>query len=65
MQGRTISQGSDRERVDAVLSNEEVRLRLQAELSLEDPYNGEMVIKNIDKPFVLANEASIIDSWQI
>ena len=50
---------------DGALNNEETTSRLRAELSLEDPYNGEMVIKNVDKPFIVADERSVVESWKI
>lgn len=65
MQGRQYSDLSDKEAIKPTLSAEEARTRLHAELSLEDPFNGEIVIRNIDKPFILPDEAAIIESWQI
>lgn len=50
---------------DTALSMEEAKSRLHAELSSEDPFNGEMVIRNIDKPFILAEEGSVLESWKI
>ena len=50
---------------DAHLSSEDLRTRLHAELSTEDPYNGEMVIRNIGKPFTVPSEVAEIQSWQI
>lgn len=64
MQGRQVAQSSDRDS-EPLLSKEEIRSSLHNELSQEDPYNGEMVIKNIDKPFILPEEGGIIESWQI
>lgn len=64
----TSAQGrgsGDKDAADAALNPEEAKSRLRAELSMEDPYNGEMVIKNIDKPFVSADESSMIESWKI
>ena len=50
---------------EAALSIDETKSRLHAELSSEDPFNGEMVIRNIDKPFILADEGSMLESWKI
>ena len=65
MQGTRSGDAPGKDTADALPSAEETKSRLRAELSLEDPYNGEMVIKNIDKPFILADESSVIESWKI
>ena len=65
LQGSGATNAPGKETHDKALSTEETRTRLYAELSLEDPYNGEMVIKNVDKPFIFEDESSVIESWKI
>ena len=47
------------------MAEDEVSSLVLAELSLEDPYNGEMVIRNIDRPFIHPDEGGVVESWQI
>lgn len=43
----------------------ELQAKLKAEITAEDPYNGELVIRNIDKPFIHPAETHEIQSWQL
>ena len=43
----------------------ELQAKLREEVAAEDPYNGELVIRNIDKPFILETEADEIMSWKV
>lgn len=56
-----LKTSANKESIDA----DEMRARLQTELSAEDPFNGEMVIRNIDRPFILGNEIAEVESWCI
>lgn len=42
-----------------------IQSQLFNELRSEDPYNGEMVIRNIDLPFILPSEKEEIESWAL
>ena len=64
-QGRSSGNASAENGGEAALSIEEAKSRLHAELSAEDPFNGEMVIRNIVKPFILEDEGSVLESWKI
>jgi hypothetical protein len=46
-------------------SKEEMKAQLHSELSIEDPYNGEMVVRGIEQPFYFTSETDEIDSWKI
>ena len=45
--------------------HEEAKARLHSELSTEDPFNGEMVVRGIQQPFLLPSETEEIASWSI
>lgn len=57
--------GSTRPSADLPGEVKEQQERLRAEIGQEDPYNGELVIKHIDKPFILATETAEIQSWEL
>ncbi len=42
-----------------------LRKQLEAEVAGEDPFCGELVARNITKPFVLPSEAALADSWAV
>ncbi|KAK9814445.1 hypothetical protein WJX72_006013 [[Myrmecia] bisecta] len=44
---------------------ETLRKQLDEQVAAEDPYCGETVIRNIDKPFIMEDEVDIIRSWEI
>jgi len=46
-------------------SKEELKAKLHSELSTEDPYNGEMVVRGIEHPFYLTSETDEINSWKV
>lgn len=43
----------------------DLRHALEQEIALEDPYCGEIAVRNISKPFILPDEAAEISSWQL
>lgn len=43
----------------------ELRRALEQEIALEDPYCGEIAVRNISKPFVHPDEVSEISSWEL
>jgi len=42
-----------------------MKARLHGELSTEDPYNGEIVVRGIQQPFFLPSETDEIASWKL
>ena len=50
--------GGGKERDDLVKS-------LDAAIAVEDPYNGEVVVRMISQGFIDAGEAAEIASWQL
>jgi len=38
---------------------------LEAAVAGEDPYSGEIVVRNIERPFIDASEADEVASWQL
>ena len=42
-----------------------MKAKLHSELSIEDPYNGEMVVRGIQQPFYLPSETAEIESWSV
>lgn len=42
-----------------------LRRQLEAEVAAEDPYGGEIVARNIRKPFVLPDEMALAESWAV
>jgi hypothetical protein len=46
-------------------SVQQLRQQLEAEVATEDPYNGEIVARNINKPFVLPSEMALAESWAV
>lgn len=43
----------------------DLRQALEQEIALEDPYCGEIAVRNITKPFVQPDEISEISSWEL
>lgn len=43
----------------------DLRQALEQEIALEDPYCGEIAVRNISKPFVRADEVTEISSWEL
>ena len=43
----------------------EMQASLQTEITFEDPYNGELVIRHIDRPFIVSSEVDEIQSWEL
>ena len=43
----------------------DLRQALEQEIALEDPYCGEIAVRNISKPFVLMEETDEIASWSL
>ena len=42
-----------------------LRQALELEIALQDPYCGEIAVRNITKPFVQPDEISEISSWEL
>lgn len=51
--------------VAAASNVQHLRAQLQAEVAGEDPFSGELVARNISKPFVLPEEAALAESWVV
>ena len=43
----------------------DLRHALEQQIALEDPYCGEIAVRNISKPFILADEVLEIASWEL
>ena len=43
----------------------DLRQALEQEIALEDPYCGEIAVRNISKPFVHPDEVTEISSWEL
>ena len=43
----------------------DLRQALEQEIALEDPYCGEIAVRNTSKPFVRPDEVSEISSWEL
>jgi hypothetical protein len=50
---------------EAQLQRERLVASLEAAIALEDPYNGEVVVRMINKGFIAPEEREEIASWQI
>ena len=50
---------------DAQLQREKLVKDLEAAIALEDPYNGEVVVRMISQGFIDPEESQEIASWQI
>ena len=62
---RTPRSGSAGPTANSSLDMNTIQRKLFEELREEDPYNGELVIRNIDLPFILPSEQEEIDSWTL
>lgn len=38
---------------------------LEQEIALEDPYCGEIAVRNISKPFIVPDEAAEVATWSL
>ncbi len=43
----------------------DLRHSLEQEIALEDPYCGEIAVRNISKPFIRPDEVLEISSWEL
>lgn len=43
----------------------DLRHSLEQEIALEDPYCGEIAVRNISKPFISSDEVLEVASWQL
>lgn len=43
----------------------DLRHNLEQEIALEDPYCGEIAVRNISKPFIRPDEVLEISSWEL
>lgn len=43
----------------------DLRHSLEQEIALEDPYCGEIAVRNISKPFISIDEVQEISSWTL
>ena len=43
----------------------DLRHALEQEIALEDPFCGEIAVRNISKPFMTADELSEVTSWAL
>jgi hypothetical protein len=43
----------------------DLRHSLEQEIALEDPYCGEIAVRNISKPFISPDEVLEISSWEL
>ena len=43
----------------------ELRQLLEQQIALEDPFSGEIAVRSISKPFILADEALEVASWEL
>ena len=50
---------------DAQLQRERLITSLEAAIAVEDPYNGEVVVRMINQGFIAPGESEEIASWQI
>jgi hypothetical protein len=56
--------GSDQQQQQQKRSVAELAAELEAKVGCEDPWNGELLVRLVDMPFVAENEKEI-DSWKI
>jgi hypothetical protein len=63
--GSAAAGGSDQQQQQQQKASvAELAAELEAKVGCEDPWNGELLVRLIDMPFVAENEKDI-DSWKI